>query len=216
MNSIDRGVPTVFRDEAPNARMTYRRRLDRTTDELIGLCRGLVADGEVNKQEVLYLEGWLRSNREFRSEYPFSALFERVRDALEDGVIDPDEERDLLAAIHGLAGDTAPTYVAAVSTSSSLPLCRPAPEIVFPGVSFVITGTCSFGSRRDMVEAIAARGGTVASNISRKVGTLVVGDLCSRDWVHSSYGRKIQAAVELREAGHPISIVSENHWLAHL
>lgn len=206
----------MFSVAAPHARMTYQRRLDRTVDELIGLCRGLIADGEVNRDEVMFLERWLRANREFRHEYPFNVLFERVADALEDGVIDPDEERDLLAAIHGLSGEVASVQVPEVSTSTSLPLCDPAPSVTFGDTVFVVTGTCTFGSRAKVAAAIAERGGRVASSVSRKVGFLVIGDVGSRDWMHSSYGRKIEAAVQLRDNGVPIRIVSERHWQQHL
>ncbi len=206
----------MFSVGAPAARMTHKRRLDRTVDELVGLCRGLIADGEVNLQEVLFLEQWLRAHREFRHQYPFKTLFDRVTDALEDGVLDSDEERDLLAAIHGLAGNVASTQVAEVSTSSTLPLCQPAPPLTFDGTVFVVTGVCTFGSRAEVAREIAERGGRVAQNMSRKVGFLVIGDLGSRDWMHSTYGRKIQAAVELRESGAPLGIVSEHHLQAHL
>lgn len=202
--------------------MTYQRRRKRTADELVGLCRGLIADGVINDQEVLFLELWLRANDEFRHEYPFNTLYDRVEDALADGVIDPDEERDLLAAIHGLAGNVmpAPTHeegkVRGVSTSARLPLCEPPPPVRFDGQVFVVTGVCSYGPRAAVADAIAQRGGLLKSNISRKVGFLVIGDVGSRDWLHSSYGTKIEAAVTLREDGLPIRIVSEDHWRAHL
>lgn len=34
-----------LRDQAPSRAMTYRSRKDRGTNELIGLCRGILADG---------------------------------------------------------------------------------------------------------------------------------------------------------------------------
>lgn len=206
----------MFQVGAPHGRITHNRRRDRTVDELIGLCRGLIADGEVNQQEVLFLEQWLHANREFRDVYPFDVLFQRVADALEDGVIDPDEERDILAAIHGIAANVAPEHVPEVSTSSTLPLCSPPPPVRFEGRVFLVTGVCVFGRRAEVARAIVERGGHVAGNISKKVQFLVVGDVGSRDWLHSSYGTKIQAAVELRASGTPIAIVSEQHWKAHL
>ena len=41
---------------------------------------------------------------------------------------------------------------------------------------------------------------------------LVVGAVASRDWLHSSYGRKIMRAVELRDSGRTVGIIGEDHW----
>jgi hypothetical protein len=45
---------------------------------------------------------------------------------------------------------------------------------------------------------------------------LVVGTIRSRDWLHSTHGRKIEHAVELAGQNHPIAIVSEEHWANNL
>jgi hypothetical protein len=41
---------------------------------------------------------------------------------------------------------------------------------------------------------------------------LVIGTFASRDWANTNYGRKIERAVELRQSGSGISIISEEHW----
>jgi hypothetical protein len=45
---------------------------------------------------------------------------------------------------------------------------------------------------------------------------LVVGLYATESWKHSSFGTKIIKAVDMREAGAPIAIVSEAHWATHL
>ncbi len=40
----------------------------------------------------------------------------------------------------------------------------------------------------------------------------VIGAIGSRDWIHSTHGRKIERAVELREQGTGIYILSEEYW----
>jgi hypothetical protein len=42
---------------------------------------------------------------------------------------------------------------------------------------------------------------------------LVIGTLGSRDWAHTSFGRKIEAAIRCRP---PLRIVSEKHWCSNL
>jgi hypothetical protein len=41
---------------------------------------------------------------------------------------------------------------------------------------------------------------------------LVIGVFASRDWMYTNYGRKIERAVELRQCGSGIAIISEEHW----
>ncbi|MNF12093.1 hypothetical protein D3C80_2134780 [compost metagenome] len=48
--------------------------------------------------------------------------------------------------------------------------------------------------------------------MSKKIHYLVVGAIGNEQWLHSTYGTKIKKAVELREAGAPLAIVSEEHW----
>lgn len=59
------------------------------------------------------------------------------------------------------------------------------------------------------------RGGAIAS-VSKKLDYLVIGEIGSRDWIHSTHGRKIEKAVELRNGGARLAIVSERHWQAGL
>lgn len=210
----------MFRIGAPAAGMTYARRLNRSVDELVGLCRGLLADGGVSREEVDYLQRWLACNREFAKEYPFRELYALLETALVDGVMDADEERDILAAVHQLAGNTVDPghqpVPGVVSSSSRLPLCSPPPSLEFEGRAFVVTGTFDYGPRRQVVAAIAERGGVAKATVSRQVHYLVVGNIGARDWLHSSFGTKIKDAVALRDCGAPVAIVDEDHWLAHL
>lgn len=204
----------LFRDHsaAPSSAITFDRRGDRDGDELIGICRGILADGTVNKLEGKFLLGFLRRHDEFHDRYPFSILYARVRDALKSGVLDGEEERHLLEAVHSLVGGEADDESGSASLASTLPLDQPPPIIEYEDKLFVVTGTFQFGSRRLVINAIEAMGGAMRQAISPMTDYLIIGAIGSRDWIHSSYGRKIEAAVQLREAGARIAIVSEMHW----
>ena len=91
-------------NEAPSPAITFRRRLDRSVDELIGLCRGILADGEINQSEAEFLLDWLHRHREFCGSFPFSVLYGRVESALSDGVLDAEEQKDLLEKLHSVVG----------------------------------------------------------------------------------------------------------------
>lgn len=204
--------------QAPHPAMTLGRRKDRAVDELIGLCRGLLADGVLTSEEARFLKTWVEGNAQFSANYPFNVVYQRLSDALADGVLDDEEERDLIDLCLRLSGNehvTEPT-VQAAAASSSLPLDRPEPTLVFPQATFVVTGVFNYGTRAQVSEAIQSRGGLVRPSVSKKTVYVVVGTLGSEDWMHSTFGRKIEQAANLRTEGHPIAIVSETHWHAHL
>lgn len=195
----------------PPARFTYQQQKDRAADELVGICRGVLADGAVTAQEAGFLRDWIERNSQYASSYPFDHLYRRLLTALTDGVLDQEEEADLLDTLVALTGGEA-DLPGRASLSTSLPLCSPPPDLVFPGTNYVVTGTFVYGSRAEVVRAIEDRGALVKAAVSAKVDILVIGEVGSQAWKHSSYGRKIEKAVELRESGCGIRIVSEPHW----
>src|SRR5690606_30163111 len=107
-------------------------------------------------------------------------------------------------------------YHGGVNAATKLPLDDPAPEIVFGGTEFVFTGRFVWGTRAACESPVTSRGGKAGSGITKRTDVLVLGDLGSRDWAHTSFGRKIQRAVEYRSAGIPIRIVDEQHWCTYL
>jgi hypothetical protein len=57
-----------------------------------------------------------------------------------------------------------------------------------------------------------AKGGLPAPSITKKLNYLVIGSVGSRDWAHSTHGRKIEKAVSYRNGGAPLAIIGEEHW----
>lgn len=211
-------MPGHDREKAPSAAMTLRRRQDRAVDELVGLCRGVMADGHVSQQEAEFLLGWLQRNSEFVGDWPFRPLYDRIGQLLDDGVMDADESADLHDTLMRFVGGEAFDPLDEVAArATALPVNDPEPLVVHRDADFVVTGTFEYGTRTAVIQAITALGGRVASNCSGKTRYLVIGTLGSRDWINSNAGRKIQAAVRLRdESGQPLAIVSEHHWVKHL
>jgi len=82
--------------------------------------------------------------------------------------------------------------------ASTLPLDTPPPLICWgPDEVYVFTGRFAYDTRKDCEREVTERGGTCEPNITRRTSFLVIGTFGSRDWVQSSYGRKIQRAAEL-------------------
>lgn len=195
-----------------NFAFNRRDRTMREIDELIGLCKGIVADGTVNVDEALFLQGWLESNRESRCVWPCSVLYPRIQSMLEDGNLQNEEEKELLGLLIQVTGGN-PQALDAHSLTSTLPLSRPVPDVLIPSNAFCFTGKFLYGTRSKCEEAVLLHGGRVLENITEDLDYLVIGLVGSRDWVHSTFGRKIEKAVGYRDKGIPITIVAEEHFI---
>ena len=185
----------------------------RQIDELIGIARGLTADGYLNQSEMEFLQKWLVANSVISDQPVIRTLFRRVDEVLRDGFVDEQECAELLDTLNQFSNRD--FELGEVLKSTTLPLCSPAPDLTFPGVSYCFTGTFNFGTRQACHQAVEARG-AVPGSLCKSTGVLVIGVYATESWRHSSFGNKIMKAVEWREAGVPISIVSEEHWQRHL
>jgi hypothetical protein len=202
-------------DAQPAGPFNHWRRSDRSTSELIGLARGIMADGTVNKAEFDLLVDWLESNPDSLYCYPGNVLLKRVERILEDGVVEQEELDDLGELLRQLTGESQ-GRIQGANASTELPLNDPAPPVEFQGRCFVFTGKFALGPRTICEEEVVRRGGRTNYTITQKVDYLVIGVIGSRDWYHTSHGRKIEEAVRNRENGHGIAIISEDHWAEHL
>ncbi|GAA0676782.1 NAD-dependent DNA ligase [Sphingomonas insulae] len=185
----------------------------RQIDELVGLARGIAADGLINQSEVEFLQKWLAANVAISGQPMIRRLYDRVDTITADGIADPEECRDLLDTLNSFSNRD--FELGEVLKSTTLPLCNPAPSLQFDGHRYCFTGTFNYGGRRDCEEAVAARGGS-AGSLTQKTDVLVIGIYATESWKHSSFGTKIVKAVDWRESGMPIAIVSEEHWAGHL
>lgn len=187
---------------------------DRTINELIGLCRGIAADGVISQSEAEFLKTWMEANVSYNGNWMVSRIYCRIQEMLIDNVLDESEQQELFQLLRSFTGDISPAETVR-SFSSTLPLNDPQPVIEFPTMAFCLTGQFAYGPRRICEEVIIERGGQVKPKVSKSVQYLVIGSIGSTDWAHTSYGRKIEEAVELRETCGGIVIVSEDHWAHH-
>lgn len=206
--------------EFTGSRFFHEDRIDRrSADALVGLAAGITADGHINQQEAEFLQDWIASNLVHLEDPVINLLYRRLSDMLEDGVLDAEESAELLQTLRGFAGLTAAKPRVSDNVfvpSNSLPLDQPAPELVWNGRLFLFTGVMAYGPRKDCEAMVVERGGQIAPGVSKKIHYLVVGEIGNEQWLHSSYGTKIKKAVELRENGSPLAIISEQHWQAAL
>ncbi|MBX3580034.1 MAG: BRCT domain-containing protein [Rhizobiaceae bacterium] len=185
----------------------------RQIDELIGISRGLAADGIINTAEAEFLQKWLAANADISDQPLIRTLYRRINEILADGAVDEDEHAELLDTLGRFSRHD--MELGEVLKATSLPLCDPAPALAFAGRNYCFTGTFNFGQRKHCEQAIIERGGA-AGSLTMKTNVLVIGAYATESWKHSSFGQKIMTACDWRDAGRPISIVSEAHWAAHL
>lgn len=202
---------------APVEGITASRRVERASNELVGICRGLLADGHVSQMEAQFLKDWIERNAEFTGLYPFGQIYAQLSAILHDGFIDEDESADLHdTLVRFVGGEAFDPNAQTVSRATTLPVDDPEPHIEFTGSVFVVTGTFVHGERAQVQAEIQKRGGLSSASPSKKTRYLVIGELGSRDWINSNAGRKIEKAVALRSEGHQVAIVTEQHWSRHL
>ncbi|BBP99114.1 hypothetical protein BSFA1_42430 [Burkholderia sp. SFA1] len=189
---------------------------ERKLDELIGIVKGVLADGSVSQGEAEFLLRWMESNRDVAALWPASVIYPRISAALADGVLDLREEGELLELLLQTVGGNKAPDQGESSNSTTLPLTRPAREVVFAERTFCFTGKFFSGTRDWCHRQVHERGGIPADGITKKLHYLVIGEIGSRDWLHSTYGTKIQKAASYATSGAPLIIVSEEHWAKHL
>lgn len=213
--------PAVAKDLHGQPLKLFRANAENNTskaiDQLSGICAGILADGVVCDAEAKFFHEWVQRFSIYEPIWPFTEILQRLNVIFADGRIDDDERSELAETMRQITGRG--IYASPSETfSSELPLDNPLPEKVdFCGNEFVPTGRFAFGTRQKVFEAITSLNGIPKDGFpTQSTRYLVIGVFASRDWYHTNYGRKIERAVELRSEGHPISILSEEHWRSFL
>ncbi|HEK1684261.1 TPA: BRCT domain-containing protein [Pseudomonas putida] len=198
--------------EFQKSRFFHEARIERrSADALIGIVTGITADNRVNQQEADFLKAWIEQHITYLDDPVINLLYRRLSDMLQDGVLDTEESTELLALLKQFTGEPR-TNLHPFNAPTTLPLNDPAPELQWSGRVYLFTGTMAYGPRRDCETLVTDRGGLIGASVSKKVHYLVVGSIGNEQWLHSSYGTKIKKAVDVRESGAGIAIISEAHW----
>lgn len=189
-----------------------KRQLIKSTEMLLGMVTAIVADDHLHDKEIKLLSTWLTEHHEVAQHWPGSVIAMRIQEILSDGIITEDERAHLLKVLTDFSVNGFADTGSASAEVLQLPINDDAP-VTIAGNNVCHTGTFVFGTRSACEQLTENAGGIPQNSITRKTHVLVVGSLVSRDWVHTSFGRKIQKAAELQLDGVPISIISENRWM---
>jgi len=109
-----------------DTRWNAARRADRTIHELLGLVKGIIADGVVCEHEAELLLRWTVANPEASRMWPGDVIADRLSHIFHDGVADEEERADLKYILEKVTGGG--YFAPDANPSTRLPLDEPAPE----------------------------------------------------------------------------------------
>lgn len=187
------------------------REMEKRLAELIGICRGVIADGVVAPEEAVFLRDWLAKHQSLLDCWPADVISKRLEQVFEDGRVDEQEQEDLLVLLRMITSEDPPVNEA-TAKAVPLPVTMPEPQVEFLGKHFCLTGRFVYGPHSYCKQAIARRGGKVDARPGLRTDYLVIGGLSLSDWQHSPDARKIYKAVQQQKEGQLISVVSEENW----
>ncbi|MCG6958074.1 MAG: BRCT domain-containing protein [Gemmatimonadetes bacterium] len=199
-------------DRSPGSRarrLREQRRIERGLAEMMGLVRGVIADGRVSSDEAEQLAQWTREQPDVVARWPANLLARRLEKIQRDGRLDARERAHLEAILGQLAGNSGGL---GFTLATDLPVDVPAPEVVFEGRTFVFAGELAYGPARSCEREVLELGGACERTVSRRTDYVVLGSLSADDWAQDALGPVLDAVVQYRARGVPIAVIAEEHW----
>ena len=122
-----------------NLRFNRARRAERDLSEMLGLAKGVLADGLVTEAEAELLRNWALHHPDATEQWPVNILKERLDRIFADGRVQEAERQDLSSLLESIVGGTAGVIVGE-DAATELPIDRPPPTLVWQDSIFVFTG----------------------------------------------------------------------------
>lgn len=194
-------------------RFQQETRIAQGLAEMVGVVRGVVADGKVSVDEAHRLARWTRDNPDVAQRWPANILARRLERIVRDGRVDARERKHLQAILAQVAENP---LGMSFPLATDLPVDHPEPHVVFEGNTFVFAGDMAYGPHRACEREVVELGGVCEHSVTRRTDYLVIGALAGDDWSQEGFGAQVNEVVQLRTRGASIAIVSEDHWVAAL
>lgn len=104
------------------------RRAERDISELLGLLKGVLADGVVSQGEADFVRDWTASHPDARTKWPVSAICARIDRIFADGHADDAERDDLRQLFEQIVGGKV-TMELKTADGAAMPFDAPVPTI---------------------------------------------------------------------------------------
>lgn len=183
---------------------------------LTAIIDGIGADGIINEKELAGLSDWLDEHSHLRRSWPYEEILSIVTGVLADGRIEATELKlleNFLAEVSAVGTSVNSTTTGGETLSPITGLCAVCPEVLFEGRTFCLSGRFSRFSSKELADKILAAGAQIASEVHPQVDYLIIGSDGNPCWTYACYGRQVENAVRLRQAGHTLLLVHENDLL---
>ena len=199
-------------------KLTSKEYFDRVTvdlQRLHAIMDGILADGVVTEEELEGLSFWLSEHTHLTKCYPYDEVDSIIIEVMADKTIDAEEQKmlhQLFSEFTQVCDDrvikSAPVY----ENSSIVGLCAVCPELNFNNSWFCFTGASQEYSRKDLANIVTQLGGKITNTVRQDLDYLIIGAEGNPCWAYACYGRKVEAAVNLRKNGAQLLIVHEHDF----
>ncbi len=197
------------------AQLNAQRRIEQGLAQMVGLVRGVIADGTVSPEETERLSEWTLANPAIAARYPANVLSRRLERIFRDGRVDR-KERARLGAMLAQLGQNPSRFGSGYPLATDLPISRPPPEVVFEGKAFVFAGEMAYGPNSACEREVSELGGHCEGAVNRRTNYVVIGSLAANDWCQSDFGHLMDEIIQYRARGVPIAVITEEHWASML
>lgn len=185
--------------------------MDALVNMLLGFLQGISADNNIAEQEVIALSSLLLKHRDLLASWPGSLLFNRLNDILADGEITEDEREDLLELVKQISGQR--FTESGLATGMATEFFADGELMSINGKTVCFTGKFLSDTRHNLELQAKILGASPVKGITTHLDVLIIGSLASRDWMFTSHGRKIEAAIKAKDKGQDIQIINEEDWV---
>ena len=165
-------------------------------NELNSIVRAISCDGILAKEEIDFLVRWMNKNTNLKGNYPYDSIYNKLAEVLEDGVISPNEQEELLHLFQTIDD---PVENSTVSCNC----------LDLSGKNICLSGEFDFGTKEEVATLLIEKGASMQPSVTRKTNILIVGGQGSSAWSSGNYGTKIKKALELQAKGNEIMIIRE-------
>jgi hypothetical protein len=158
---------------------------DRTikVQEFLGIIKSIIHSNDFSSVSIKNLKDWMNRHPELDSEL----VYKKIKLKIEQG-------DDLRACFNECVDPVKSADYDAIDIDGKL---------------FCMTGNFSFGTKTDVELFIIAHGGKIHPSVTRAVDYVLVGNEGDPGWSYGTYGAKVKKAMEMKEKGYPIKIISE-------
>lgn len=160
--------------------------------QLQEIVSNIIEDQVITDSEIKDLKDWIENHVKLIGFYPFDKIFEMVETIILDGIMDNEEQQQLLKLLDAFINPQTENV-----------------SIDFKNKFVCLSGEFDLGSKKQVEEMLVMKGASIAKSVTGNLDILILGQAGSAAWKYGNYGSKYEKARQLNEKGKNIVIVKE-------